>query len=450
MGRSVASSIEEPRKHSECQVWESEHFFNPFDHSLSLKSFHFFRTDPQTNASRAIKNSYDTKSDTGKGDRHKEDIEDSVDVFEFRPLQDGHLGNLFHTMVSSFSASCRPKDVGHKVMDGIVAEIEDYIRALGSCYSQRPLPDECHISDDYLYSAGILSLYDAGKNTSKFSGSAFSHLSAKPMVLRTIKKDEAKMPSFHPSAWLVPLRLIAKKYSKHTSTRFQPLQINQRNMSVAHHHHNQSALGPQNNDRFLVHGGIEDLSRQNYDSLSTYVAGLQHSCPWLDRNNFDQIGTPPRPVHLSPLNLLLGPRHLLSEEHPVENVSVRRNQTPILDDSTVLAWLNDTNCGNFQCELLANGNELAEDGTPSIYQPRNREALAVSIGKISDFPSYGFEKSLLESEVAPNIFAVAHEEEAGSLEEQLRLRAQAYPCSILLWPLHHYDDNGHNGVMSCT
>ncbi|KDN59726.1 hypothetical protein CSUB01_09590 [Colletotrichum sublineola] len=457
-------------------VWQLGSLFDSLDNSFFLESIQVL---PRTNVHQETHGSYDTESDMGRAHPHKQDVEHFADVLEFCGWQDGHLGNIFHTTASSISFSSRSKDIGHEHINVVVAEIEDCFGTFGSCDSQERIIDERCTSDDYRLSVWPVSLCDSRNNTQKFYGSAFSHLSAKVMALHIIEKEEKTRP-FHASAWPAPLRLIAKKDFEHDFMKCQPLKIRKVN-SAAHYSHNQSVSGPRNRKRFFVHGESEKPNDQNLDSSSIHLTGSDYVSPWLDMNHFGQTAISLISAHLTPLTLVLGPQPLLSDERkpirsaeltinqnttsvnipltvtsrtedsisflldPAENASVYRNQVLYIDDSAVLAWLDGPNCVNFGCDLHADGNDVGEHETPFFYQNRDRDAVDSSIAGASDLHLYDFGRSLLESEVAPSIFAVAHEQEADSLEEQLRLRAQAYPCSILLWPLHHYEDNEHNG-----
>ncbi|KAJ0163004.1 hypothetical protein CTA2_3664 [Colletotrichum tanaceti] len=149
---------------------------------------------------------------------------------------------------------------------------------------------------------------------------------------------------------------------------------------------------------------------------------------------------------------------------PIEDEPYPRCRNPVFYESAVHAWLEDSICHRALLhEVSSESNDGSRDDLglsgsrgnnmnpharrrrlPQVPRPpsRSQHKAAPGSGHLSE--TYLSETYLSETYLSETYSFECEEEEARDLDEQLRLRAQAPPCRIFLWTLHHSSRNAES------
>ncbi|WQF82754.1 hypothetical protein CDEST_07768 [Colletotrichum destructivum] len=495
-GESDTSSIEAPRRQSGGPAWESDVLSNSFRSSslcpnqsllttesmfgdednksdlfVPSKDFGISEDNGSSGTSRTFHGSY-YNDNTATIEPLIHEIDDLLDTF-------GYQGSQAFQIDSLMGFDSRQSVHRSQVVDALVVETDDYLDTLGARQSPDLLVDNFRRRKDFLPCAEPLPLSILKKKKPKYHGGVFSHVSAKPKGLYTIKEKEAAPPC-QGSTLSDSLRKTANKDFLNASAIPQPLRIIKLGNPGAVRGQGQGCgTWPfQDNTASLTHQGAEKLRLQGEYFASSPVTDSQQIGPLFDESNFGQPVIPmptcfsprltlfsePNPLPYIELDPTQSPKLSSVQEHdainlplaasdwdeedsisflldPIDDEPFPRCQNPVFYESAVHAWLEDSIHHQALYEASSESNDHGSQDDLGLSNSRGVDFSARRLPHVPRPPCCSQREVTLGSGHLSKIYPVEREEEAQDLDEQLRLRAQAPPCRIFLWTLHHSSQN---------
>ncbi|TQN65807.1 hypothetical protein CSHISOI_07532 [Colletotrichum shisoi] len=500
-GDSDASSIEAPRRQSGGRVWESEALSNSLrrsslclnqsllatesmlgdennvsyvtDLQVPSKDCEVFEDNGSSGTSRTFHGSY-YNDNTATIEPLIREIDEFLDTLGYQGSQD--------FQINSFSGfNCHQSVYCSQVIDALVDEIDDCLDTLGARQSPDLLVDDFRRRKNFLPSAKPLPLSIIKKKKPRFHGGVFSHVSAKPKGLYTIKEKEAT-PLCQGTPSSDSLHKTANKDFLNASAIPQPLRIIKVGNPGAVRGQGQGhgTLPFQDNTASLAHRGAEKPRRQKEYLASSPVTDSQQIGPMFDERNSGQPVIPlpacfsprltlfsePDPLPYIDLDPTQSPELSSDQEHdaatdlplaasdwdeedsisflldPIDDEPYPRCHNPVFYESAVHAWLEDS----IHHQALHGASSESSDGNQDDFGLSNSRDVDLS-ARPRRLPRVPRPPCCSQREVTPGsshpseMYPVEREEEARDLDEQLRLRAQAPPCRIFFWTLHHSSQN---------
>ncbi|KAK6224474.1 hypothetical protein QIS74_02801 [Colletotrichum tabaci] len=495
-GESENSSIEAPRRQSEGPAWESDVLFNSLrrsspcpnqsllttesmfgdennvtDFFVASMDFTSFEDNGLSSTSRTFHGSY-YNDNAATIEPLIHEIDDFLDTF-------GYQGSRDFQINSFMEFDSRQGVHRSKVVDALVVEIDDCLNTLGARQSPDLLVDGFCRRKDFLPSAEPLPLSILKNKKPRFQGGFFSHVSAKPKGLYTIKEKEAA-PLCQGTTLSDSLHKTANKDFLNASAIPLPLRIIKVGNPGAVRGQGQGCgtLPFQDNTASLAHRGAEKPRRQKDCFASSPVTDSQQIGPLFDESNFGQPMIP-LPACFSPWLTLFSesdslpyidfdptqsPELSSAQEHdatnlplaasdwdeedsisflldPIEDEPFPRCQNPVFYESAVHAWLEDSIHHQAPHEASSESNDDGNQDDLGLPNSRGINFSARCLPQVPRSPSHSQRGVTLGSGHLSKIYPVEREEDARDLDEQLRVRTQASPCRIFLWTLHHSSQN---------
>ncbi|GJC97584.1 hypothetical protein ColKHC_06410 [Colletotrichum higginsianum] len=491
-GESDTSSIEAPRRQSEGPAWESdvrlcrsslylnqsllttESMFgdenNETDLLVPSKDLRIPEDNGSSGTSRTFHGSY-YNDNTATIEPLIHEIDDFPETF-------GYQGSRAFQIDSFIGFDSRQSVYRPKVVDALVVEIDGSLNTLAARQSPDLLVNDFRRRKDFLPSAEPLPLSILKKKKPRFQGGVFSHVSAKPKGLYTIKEKEAA-PLCQGTTLSDSLHKAANKDFLNASAIPRPLRIIKVGNPGAVRGQGQGCgtLPFQDNTASMAHRGAEKPRRQREYFASSPLADSQQIGPLFDESNFGQPVIPlsacfsPRLtlfsesdslpyIDLDPTqspelasvqeydatNLPLAASDWDEEDSisflldPIEDEPFPRCQNPVFYESAVHAWLEDSIHHQAPHEASSESNDGNQDDL-GLSNSRGVDFSARRLPQVPRPTSRSQRGNAQGSGHLSKMYPVEREEEARDLDEQLRVRAQASPCRIFLWTLHHSSQN---------